>query len=94
MRTAAMLAVAMLLTISVAAIAGCNGTGANRGSAAVMPLQRTDGQEVRELTAATGQQPRSTGGSGMLTAQPRGTNDPATAPASWRTLNLPPPTTP
>ena len=56
--------------------------------------QGTDGQEVRELTAANDQQPRRSSGTGMLTAQPRGTSDPATAPASWRTLNLPPPTTP
>jgi len=94
MKAAALLAVAMLLTMSVAAMASCNNAGTTRNGAAVMPLQRTDGQVVRELTAANDQQPRRSSGTGMLTAQPRGTSDPATAPASWRTLNLPPPTTP
>lgn len=87
-----MLAVAMLLTMSVAAIAGSGGSGATRGVAMVMPLQLAGSHAGVEVAAASDRQPSRCSSCGMLPDQPRGTSDTPTAPAAWRTLDLPPPT--
>lgn len=87
-----MLAVAMLLTMSVAAIAGSGGSGASRGAAMVMPLHLAGSHAGAEVAAAGDRQPSRCSSCGMLPDQPRGTSDTPTAPAAWRTLDLPPPT--
>ena len=87
-----MLAVAMLLTMSVAAIAGSGGSGANRSAAMVMPLHLAGNHVGVEAAAISDRQPSRCSSCGMLPDQPRGTGDTPTAPAAWRTLDLPPPT--
>ena len=91
-KAAAMLAVAMLLTMSVAALAGNGGTCIGRGAAMVMPLHLSGSHAGADVAAAADRQPRRCSSCGMLPDQPRGTSDTPTAPAAWRTLDLPPPT--
>jgi len=87
-----MLAVAMLITMSVAALASSGGSGASRGTAMVMPLHLAGSHASAEVAAANDRQPSRCSSCGMLPDQPRGTSDTPTAPAAWRTLDLPPPT--
>lgn len=87
-----MLAVAMLITMSVAAIAGSGSSGASRSVALVMPLHLAGSHAGAEVAASGDRQTSRCSSCGMLPDQPRGTSDTLTAPAAWRTLDLPPPT--
>gem|GEM_PF-1920646 len=93
MKAATLVAVAMLLTMSLAAAAGGGGSVCARNSVAAMQMHLAiGGATIATRSEARDQQPTRCVSCGMLPEQPRGTNDNLAAPAAWKILDLPPPT--